>query len=360
MRIAVTGASGLIGWHIECALQAEGIDVVAVDRQAFADPHRLADAIRDTDIVVHAAGANRGDDVDVVATNIDLARGLATAVTTVPTPPHVIYLNSTHIDRDTAYGSSKREAARILASTNAPFLDLVLPGVFGEHGRPFYNSVVSTFCYQLAHGQSPSIENDAEMQLIHVQDVADLVMCSAAETLTGSHRPSGRTIRVTELAARLEALSCTYATGVVPSISDPFERAIFNTLRSYRFPHLYPTQLEPRSDERGRLIELVQAHTAGQMFISSTVPGVTRGNHFHRRKVERFIVVEGTATISLRRLLHNDVVTFTVSGQHPVAVDIPTLHTHNITNVGSDSLTTVFWTDEIFDPARPDTYAAIV
>lgn len=360
MKVAITGAAGLIGWHLRCALHASGAEVVAVPRAALASADALTAALRGVDAVVHAAGANRGPEAEVAATNVALATTLAAAVTALGVAPYVVYLNSTHVTRDSAYGRSKRDAARLLAATGAPFLDLVLPGVFGEHGKPFYNSVVSTFCHQLAQGEALSVRDDGEMHLLHVQDVADVVLGALAERLTGQEHPAGRAITVHALAARLTTLSDLYAGGVVPSIGDAFDRALFNTLRSYRFPALYPSALTPRTDDRGTLVELVKANTGGQLFISTTKPGVTRGNHYHRRKVERFVVVGGVARISLRRLFHTEVISFDVSGESPVSIDMPTMHTHNITNTGDDTLTTVFWSDEIFDPARPDTYAEVV
>jgi UDP-2-acetamido-2,6-beta-L-arabino-hexul-4-ose reductase len=340
-----------------CALQAKGIESRGVDRSAFDSPTKLAEALADVDVVVHAAGANRGHDDEVSTTNVRLASMLGDALKHLPEPPAVIYTNSTHIDRDTAYGNSKREAADILAdSESARVVDLVLPGVFGEHGRPHYNSVVSTFCHQLSVDEELSVNDDAQLELIHAQDVADVVIEAAIGRSEGTLRVPGTTITVTALAERLTSMHASYSAGVIPPIEDPFDRALFNTVRSYRFPSRYPTVLDPKSDQRGSLVELVKAETGGQMFISFTKPGITRGNHYHRRKVERFVVVEGAAKISLRRLFTNDVVTFVVHGDEPVAVDMPTMHTHNITNVGDDSLTTVFWADEIFDPEHPDTF----
>jgi UDP-2-acetamido-2,6-beta-L-arabino-hexul-4-ose reductase len=361
VKVAVTGAQGLIGWHLMCALHAASIESCGIERSAFDNPEVLAKAIADVDVVVHAAGANRGDDAEVSATNVRLATVLAQALRPLREPPAVIFTNSTHTDRDTAYGRSKLEAAALLANGGSGrFVDLVLPGVFGEHGKPFYNSVVSTFCHQLSVGDELSVNDDAQLELIHAQDVADVIIDAITSRSEGTRRVPGETITVTGLAHRLTSMHSSYSEGVVPSIAEPFNRALFNTMRSYRFPSLYPTVLDPKSDQRGRLVELVKADTGGQMFISSTKPGITRGNHYHRRKVERFVVVEGAATISLRRLFSAEALTFEVSGDEPVAIDMPTMHTHNITNVGDDSLTTVFWADEIFDPERPDTFGEVV
>ncbi len=360
MKFAVTGSTGLVGWHTLCALHAAGAEAISVERSAFDDPEALRLALGDADIVIHTAGANRGDDAEISSTNIALAETLSNAITDSATAPLVIYTNSTHIDRDTAYGNSKREAATILGGATDRFADVVLPGIYGEHGKPNYNSVVSTFCDQLANSIELSVNDDAQLELLHAQDVADLVLDIATSGKTGIIRPTGTVIGVVALAERLTELHTSYSGGVVPPIADHFDRALFNTLRSYRFPALYPTALEPRHDQRGHLVELVKADTGGQMFFSTTKPGITRGNHYHRRKVERFVVVEGQANISLRRMFSNEVHSFDVDGTSPVAIDMPTMHTHNITNTGSGGLTTVFWSDEIFNPEAPDTYGEVV
>jgi UDP-2-acetamido-2,6-beta-L-arabino-hexul-4-ose reductase len=358
VRIAVTGATGFIGWHLLCALRAYDHDCIRIERRAWQAPEMLADALHGADAVIHAAGANRGPDNDVAGTNEFLAHTLVAALAlTHDPPPFVIYLNSTHASRETPYGRSKRYAAEIIssASENAGgFSDVILPGVFGELGRPYYNSVVSTLCHQLSRGAELTVR-DNEIELIHSQDVADQVVRIAAKRETGRHRILGTNTRVQQVADRLASFHNSYQSGTFPCIAHPFDRALFNTLRSYRFPHLYPTGLSPRLDERGSLLELVKAETSGQSFFSTTLPGVTRGNHFHRRKVERFVVVDGDATISVRRLFTSEVVQFRVSGATPTAIDIPSLHTHDITNVGSRPLMTVFWADEIFDPNFPDT-----
>ncbi len=360
MKFAITGASGLVGWHTRCALHASGFEAIAIDRSAFDDPEALRIALNGADVVVHAAGANRGDDSEISGTNIALAETLAKAVSDTADAPLVIYTNSTHIDRDTAYGTSKTEAAAILGEATDRFANVVLPGIFGEHGKPYYNSVVSTFCDQLADGVELSVNDDAQLELLHAQDAADLLLDVATSAKTGVIRAPGKGISVVALAKRLTELHTSYHRGVVPPIADHFDRSLFNTMRSYRFPSHYPAALEPRHDQRGHLVELVKADTGGQMFFSTTKPGITRGNHYHRRKVERFVVVEGQANISLRRMFSDEVHSFDVDGSSPVAIDMPTMHTHNITNIGPGGLTTVFWSDEIFDPEAPDTYGEVV
>jgi len=152
-----------------------------------------------------------------------------------------------------------------------------------------------------------------------------------------------------------------YATGDVPPLLTDLDLDLFNTLRAARFPAHYPMALSPRTDERGSLVEVVRAHgSQGQTFVSTTKPGITRGEHFHLRKVERFVVLSGHARISLRKLFTDEVVSFDVTGAAPAIIDMPTMWVHNITNTGASELTTLFWTHELFDPASPDTFPQAV
>jgi UDP-2-acetamido-2,6-beta-L-arabino-hexul-4-ose reductase len=167
------------------------------------------------------------------------------------------------------------------------------------------------------------------------------------------------------LAERLGQFAAVYRGGAIPDLADRFEVRLFNTLRSHCFPAFcssgdMPRTLVRRADERGELVEAFRSHSRGQTFFSSTRPGVTRGEHFHLAKVERFLVVRGEAEICLRRVLHRDVLRLRVSGREPAVVDMPTMWSHNITNVGSDDLLTLFWSNDLFDPARPDTYPEAV
>jgi UDP-2-acetamido-2,6-beta-L-arabino-hexul-4-ose reductase len=264
-----------------------------------------------------------------------------------------VFANSTQAGNGTPYGDSKAAAADILAEATrwcgSEFVDIKLPNLFGEHGRPHYNSVVATFCRTRAEGGTPQINEDRALDLVHVQDAAKALLGLPEKDLV----PARRTVR--ELAAKIKGFSVTYGRAEIPDLSDPFDVKLFNTYRSHC--PVGPKPLPKHEDARGGLVEAVKAHGGGQTFFSTTRPGVTRGEHFHLSKVERFVVLQGTAEIRLRRVLHEEVTRTSVRGDEPVAVDMPTMWAHNITNVGTDDLLTLFWTNEIFDPNNPDTYA---
>jgi UDP-2-acetamido-2,6-beta-L-arabino-hexul-4-ose reductase len=360
MRVAVTGAEGFLGWHLRCALLADGRhEVVPVGRAEFADAGRLAAALAPCDAVVHLAGANRGSDREVEEGNRQAAIGLAAALagSAVRT---VVHGNSIHCGADTAFGRGKAFATGHLAAAvqraGGNYTDVVLPNVFGEGGRPHYNSFVATFCHELVAGREPRVHEDRELQLLAAQDAAD-VLIHALDGGGGVVRPDGRRTSVGAVLALLRSMRGYATTGEFPDLSDPFRVAMFHTFQSFCFPARYPMDAAVHSDARGTLFESARAQRTDTLsFVSTTVPGAVRGQHFHRRKVERFLVVDGTAEIRLRRVCGLEEVSFSVSGDRPQSVDMPPLWAHSIKNTGDSTLTTVFWSNELLDPAHPDTY----
>ncbi|WP_414430000.1 NAD-dependent epimerase/dehydratase family protein [Alcanivorax sp. IL3] len=363
MKTVITGAAGLLGWHLRChlsALEAWKGGVVALDREAFNDDTRLQKALDGADVVVHCAGINRAEEKEQETGNIALAERLASALDASGATPHLVYSNSTHKAMDNAYGRGKAGADAVFRSwadrAAARYTELVLPHVFGECGRPFYNSAVFTFCHQIVQGEPLSINGSGKLELLHTQDICARIVEAVAKGETGELRLKGRPIPVAEVAGKLIAMYDSYTGNVIPDLRDRFELQLFNTLRSFMYPDAYPTELTLHTDNRGSLFEAVKTDNGGQAFLSTTKPGITRGNHFHFAKVERFLVIRGEADIRLRRLFDDEVKEFRVSGDKPVYVDMPPLHTHSITNVGDDELMTLFWSHEIFDPEAPDTY----
>jgi UDP-2-acetamido-2,6-beta-L-arabino-hexul-4-ose reductase len=313
------------------------------------------------DRLIHLAGVNRASDEEVLTGNRLFAQQAADALKQATKPPGiVVYANSTQVGNGSVYGEAKAHGGEILREAadkvGATFVDVSLPNIFGEHGRPFYNSVVSTFCQLLASGSEPTVEQDRELTLLHAQNAADVLIGSTA---LGSELTVRET--VSGLLDRLRRISDEYAGGDIPDIASGFDRDLFNTYRSFTIESLTPISLERRADNRGSFFEIVRSRGgSGQSSFSTTVPGISRGDHYHRRKVERFTVLSGEAVISLRRLLTDQVISFEVAGDHPQSIDMPTMWAHNITNTGASELYTSFWSNEIFDPSTPDTFAEAV
>lgn len=360
-KIVVTGSDGLLGWHTRVLLSThEGVEVVPCNRQTFNDDNALSQCLTGADAVIHLAGMNRGDEAEVATANVAIAERLAGACRSNSVTPHVVYSSSTHIDGDSQYGKSKKQAGETLGEwateSGAKFCDLVLPHIYGEHGKPFYNSACSTFAHQIAQGEQPSVTGNGQLNLLHAQQAARIMWDVLQEGTTGQSRPQGEAISVVDLVERLTRLADRYRSGVVPSFEDPFDLRLFNTWRSYLTADQRPIDFKLHSDDRGSLFETLRSDGQGQVFLSTTRPGITRGNHFHFDKVERFSVISGKATIRMRRVLHDQVDTYEVSGDKPQAIDMPTLYTHNITNTGDEPLVTLFWAAQHFDPDNPDTY----
>lgn len=356
MKVLVTGAHGFLGWHTRVRLRAlTPHEVIPVGRDAW---DNLGGLMEDCDAVIHIAGVNRGKAAEVENGNVVLAQELAAAVRTSRVQ-RIVYANTIWSGRDTPYGIGKHRAAEILAHASklhgVDFVDIRLPNLFGEGGRPGYNSFVATFIDDIVSERASDVR-DREISLLPAQQAA-AALISGLDCDNTHLAPKGTPTTVQLTYSTLVKLHRIYQHGDIPPLNDPLSVDLFNSLRYSMFPGRYPIQVSPHSDQRGILVEAVRTHGGeGQIFASTTRPGATRGEHFHLRKVERFLVVRGTARISLRRTLTRDAVAFDVSGDKPAIVDMPTLWTHNIVNTGRTELVTLFWTNELFNPGCPDTY----
>lgn len=359
----MSGARGFLGWHTRCAAREQGAHIDAIPVGDGFDIDAAARAIDGSARAIHIAGINRATDADIRDGNVLFAEQFALALRRAENPPPVVvFANSTQSSTGSVYGEAKAIASRVLAEASAAigaeYIDVVLPNLFGEHGRPFYNAVTSTFCHLLAQDEQPTVDNDKELTLLHAQNAADLLLGSISTLDQSEHEQQ---LTVSGLLNRLAGYATTYRRGEIPDIAEPFGRDLFNTYRSYTVAPGAAVGLTRHADSRGSFFEIIRSHGGpGQSSFSTTHPGVVRGDHFHRRKVERFTVLAGQGRISLRRLFTNEVVDFFVEGDQPRAVDMPTMWAHNITNVGKDVLYTSFWTNDIFDPVRPDTISEVV
>ncbi|MFO6464836.1 NAD-dependent epimerase/dehydratase family protein [Jannaschia sp. KMU-145] len=367
MKIVVTGAGGLIGHHAavrlhaaNCAARFRGdappYRTVALDRAGFQDDATLREAVTDADAVLHFAGVNRGPDDAVEAGNPAIARRLAETCRNAGSTPHVVYANSIHAGTATPYGRSKAAAVEIIAGIGA-MTDLRLPHIFGEGARPFYNNVTATLIAKLLAGETPDLDPDGRVQLLHAGAAAEIAIDAVISAAPRRIEPEGRSMTVPDLWEWLHRFHRLYTANTYPDLSDPFDRDLFNSYRAATYPDGWPRPLARNTDARGMLFEAVKGGGGGQTFLSTTAPGVTRGDHFHLGKIERFLVLEGEADIRMRPALGTEVHTYRVTGAAPAAVDMPTLWTHSIENVGTDPLLTLFWTHDLFDPTAPDTYA---
>ena len=360
MKIVLTGAQGFLGWHTRLRLAAlTEHEVIPVTRANWT---QLPDLVAEADALIHLAGVNRAEtDDEVEKGNISLGNDVAQAISAAARPLRVVMSGTIQVGRDNAYGRGKLAAQTTIADTTIAaggrFVDVCLPNLFGEHGLPRYNSFVATFVEAIIDGNTPQI-NDNGVELLHAQDAAQ-VLINALDADEYRLRPAGTRTGVADVWRLLQEFHNSYfSLGEIPDLSSKFRIDLFNTYRASLFPERYPISLVPHSDPRGSFVETVRCRGGeGQSSFSTTVPGITRGEHYHLTKIERFAVVQGTARISLRRMFHDEVLDFDVSGDQPVAIDMPVGWVHNITNIGQDVLLTQFWSHELFRPDAPDTFA---
>lgn len=368
-RVVVTGAGGLIGWHTaariyaaNCAALFNGqpapFDLVQLRSADFYDDCALVKALSDAQAILHFAGVNRADsDAIVEASNPQIARRLIWGCEQSNARPHIVYANSTHAESDTPYGRSKRIAGEILSTATDCYSNLILPHIFGEGARPYYNNVTATFIDKIIKNETIAPDPDGRVALLYAGVAAQGAIDVVTQGLTGDKRFEPRHTTVPELLDKLQGFHDLYQANIYPDVQNDFDLALFNSYRSACYPDGWPRPVKLNTDARGTLFEAVKGGGGGQCFLSTTEPGVTRGDHFHLGKVERFLVVQGEAVIRMRRVLSDEVWEYSVSGDAPAPVDMPTLHTHSIENVGNMPLLTLFWTHDLFDPANPDTFA---
>lgn len=340
------------------------ISIQTCPRDNFYNPTALCTFVEQCDTIVHLAGTNRGDEHEIYQTNTAIVDRLIDALNAANKQPHVIFASSTQRDRPTAYGRSKKYAEDRLrewaARTGAPLTLLVIPHVFGAGCPPYHNSVVATFCHQLAHGHQPVVIDDQQLELVWINDLVEGISQIIRERRPGTHeaRVAGSArLTVSQLLAMLQSMRESYfEENIVPDLSNPFDASLYTTFLSYveLDDHCHRPRLH--NDARGQLFEVLRLAGGGQIHFATTKPGVIRGNHFHSRKVEWFCVVRGEAVIRIRRVGEQRIREFRVSGSSPEFISIPALCTHQIENVGAEDLLTMFWCNEIFQAADPDTF----
>lgn len=371
IKIGITGQVGFIGTHLfnTMKLEPQRFEAIPFEDCFFATESDMDQFVVQCDVIVHLAAMNRHADPEVLyKTNIELVQILIDAMDRTNSRPYVIMSSSLQEEKDNIYGRSKREGRELLNGwadrTGARFTGLIIPNVFGPFGVPFYNSVISTFSYQLTHDQEPKIEIDADLKLIYVGDLVSQIIDLVYQGAVDNSAPQRMikiehqaVYKVTELLAKLRKYHASYSRqGIFPNLNDPFDICLFNTYRSYLPQEYFPRPYKKNEDGRGVYVEAVKFLSGGQTSFSTTAPGITRGNHFHIRKIERFAVIQGKASIKLRKFGTPEVIEYVLDGNEPSYVDMPVWYTHNITNIGDSELLTLFWINEFYDPADPDTY----
>ncbi len=370
-KIGITGQNGFVGYHLYHTIKLfqEEFQLIDFQRSFFDDETELETFVLQCDVIVHLAALNRHNEPEeIYRLNTDLVKRLIDSLEKTQHKAHVIISSTTQEERDNLYGKSKKEGRLLLsnwANNNEGRLSgLIIPNVFGPFGHPFYNSVVATFCHQVARDEKPKIEIDGHLKLIYVGELVQEIL-EAIRTEDNSHElylPHTAEAKVSEILSLLHYYKITYQdNGEFPKINNSFEHNLFNSYRCYMdIPNYFPRKFVQHPDNRGAFVEIARLGIPGQVSFSTTVPGITRGNHYHTRKIERFAVIKGKALIQLRRIGTIETFDFYLNGEEPAYVDMPIWYSHNIKNIGEDILYTIFWINEPYNADDPDTWFEIV
>ncbi len=367
IKVGITGQAGFVGQYLYNTLGLSPNEFERVDFQKdfFEGEIELNNFVSKCDVIIHLAAMNRHTDPDVIyATNVNLVQKLVNALTDTNSMAHVIFSSSSQEERDNLYGKSKKEGRELIAnwakSSGGIFSGMIIPNVFGPFGHPNYNSVISTFCHKLTHNDTPTIDVDGDLKLIYVAELVALIITAIrrSESTDSIIVPHTCEAKVSEILEKLQYFKTQYQdNGIIPELNTDFEFNLFNTFRCYMdIKNHFPVKFTQHSDPRGSFVEIIRLGIGGQVSFSTTVPDVTRGNHYHTRKIERFAVIKGKALIQLRKIGTDEILDFYLDGNEPSYVDMPIWYTHNIKNIGDEVLYTNFWINEAYNPENADTY----
>jgi len=366
--VLVTGSEGFIGKNLITRLQElDSIIIKFFDKDDNIDI--LRKFLRESDIIFHFAGVNRPENLEEFEkVNVGLTKTLIELLEEIGNKIPIVITSSIQAALDNPYGKSKKmaedELIKYAKRNSVPVYIYRLPNVFGKWSRPNYNSVVSTFCYNISNGLDIVISDPKkELELVYIDDVVD----EFVKLLYREDRDLGkyfynimRTFRISlgELADKIYQIRDMRKTLIVPDLSDDFMKYLHSTYLTYLDEDNFSYDMDMKEDERGNFIELIKSRTFGQVSISRSRKGIIRGNHYHNTKNEKFCVIRGKAVIKLRNILDDKIISYHVSDKKIEVVDIPPGYTHSIENLteGDGEMILLIWANEIFDPENPDTY----
>lgn len=371
MRVLITGANGFVGKNLQLRLnERKDVQVVRFTRNEA--PGQLPDLLRGVDFVFHLAGANRPEDPkEFTAGNVDLTQALCEAVDKVTRvsgkPLPILYTSTIQAALDNPYGRSKHAAELALFSAARNHLVPVhvfrLPNVFGKWCKPNYNSVVATFCQNIARGLPIQVNDPhARVTLVYVDDVIERFI----QLMDGAARMSGlsdfATVQpqysttVGNLARQIEAFRSSRDNLVTERVGTGLVRALYATYVSYLPVEAFAYDVVQHADRRGVFVEMLKTPDCGQFSFFTAHPGVTRGGHYHHSKTEKFLVIKGQARFRFRHMQTGQTHELHTAGDTPRIVETVPGWTHDITNTGPDEMVVMLWANEVFDRNRPDTF----
>ncbi len=361
-KILITGAGGFVGKNLTVTLLQKGYtNLYLYDRSNTQED--LEKFCSDCDFVFHLAGVNRPvDNKEFYTGNTDFSKTLLDTLKAKNNNCGIIVSSSVQALLDNDYGKSKKMGEDLFLSNSFnPSYIVRLYGVFGKWSKPNYNTVVATFCHNVAHGLPLQINDpNYELTLCYIDDVVSKfidIFENQSDYKQGFFEiDTLHKITLGRLAKTIESFGKNRDTLIMPDLSSLLEQRLYGTYLSYLDTDKFSYPLKKNEDNRGWLAEFIKSEGFGQIFISTTKPGITRGDHWHHTKVEKFFVISGKAEISFRHMITNEIIRYTVDGNNPTVVDIPVGYTHNIKNIGDTEMICLFWSSQIFDPNNPDTY----
>lgn len=364
INVLVTGARGFVGRNLCTVLRRlEFIELEEFDIANSASD--LKRALSRCEVVFHLAGVNRPQRIEEFHLgNTDFTKEICSILSELGRAPKIVFSSSIQAEFDNPYGVSKRRAEEALQgfaeAAGAECVVYRLKNLFGKWCQPNYNSVTATFCHNIAHGLPIQVDDPGKkLELTYIDDVIEAWRSELQMGPPGFRFAAllpGEWVTLGQLAEQIASFRDMRSSLKWPDFSGTFQRALYATYLSYLDGEDFAYRLEMKSDQRGTLAEMMKSPAMGQIFISRTQPGVTRGNHYHHTKAEKFMVVQGTGVIRFRHLDSEEVKEYPVQGWEYRIIDIPPGYTHSIENVGQEDLVTLFWASEIFDPQRPDTF----
>ena len=369
--ILITGSNGFIGRNLFFRLNSKSDYEVLTFRRSDSLDY-LASLISRSDFIIHLAGENRPDDPEKFQScNVDLTRDICDLLMRYKKNIPIIFTSSTQAILKNPYGVSKRMAEDLIRNycvkVNASALILRLPGVFGKWAKPYYNSVVATFCHNIANNIPITISDfNKKLDLCYIDDVVEkissLISLDHLKGVQYIDYPPQYTISLGSLAEKIYLFSNSDDTLMPGKVGIGIDRALYATYLSYLPSSRFSTSLKSHDDERGSFVEVLKTEDSGQISYIKIKPGVTRGKHFHHSKTEKFIVMSGCAEFRFRNIITDELYKIEVNGDQSVPRAVETIPgwAHEICNTGESDLIVLVWSNEVFDLNKPDTEACIV
>lgn len=377
MKVLITGAKGFIGKNLVAQLtnikegkakhESLGSDLTILEFDKDTDPSLLDTYCKEASFVFHLAGVNRPKEQrEFMEGNFGFTSDLLDTLKKHNNTCPIMLSSSIQAELDNPYGASKKAGEDLLfqygKETGAKVFIYRFPNVFGKWCRPNYNSAVATFCHNIAHDLSVQVNDpNHPMTLVYIDDVVEeLINCLVVKAnKEGDYCkvPVEHQIKLGEIVDLIKSFKDSRTTLQVPDLSDPITKKLYSTYLSYLPEGSFSYPLKMNVDERGSFTEFLKSSDRGQVSINISKPGITKGEHWHHTKNEKFLVVSGTGVIRFRKIDEpSEVIEYHVSGDKLEVVDIPVGYTHNIENLGEADMVTVMWVNEVFDSENPDTY----